>query len=76
MVKDGDLPEHDDPESDDDTPATRVVKSKIGQAALGDVTNFFEINPPHADTLIRVCAIMADIKELQKNSAKQSTVVN
>ena len=46
----------------------------MAQAALGDVINFFEANPAHADThLTQLWAVMADIKKLSKNSAKQST---
>ena len=49
MVKDRDTPEHNNSESDDDTPAPRVVTTKMAQTALGDVINFVEANPAYSD---------------------------
>ena len=49
MVQDSDTPEHNNSGSDDDTPAPRVVTTKMAQTALGDVINFFEANPAYSD---------------------------
>ena len=40
MVTDSDTPEHEDSESEDDTPAPRDITRKTATSALVDVVNF------------------------------------
>ena len=57
----------------DDTPASRVITSKMAETALDDVINFFEATPSH---LTQLWTVMADIKQLSKYSVRQSTMLD
>ena len=72
-----DTPDDVDSESDDDTPASRVVTSKMAETALDDVINLFQANPSRADKhLIPMWAEMADIRQMSNCSAKQSAMLD
>ena len=64
-------------ESDDDTPAPRVITTKMAETALHDVINFFEATPSHADKDLTILwTMMADIRQLSNYRVRQSTMLD